>query len=322
VIYENQQSYYDALQIAGKTANSEIFIEFMLNAILQTVEELPNKKITDIFTDINTDKLSKAELEFLKQIAGYLDKNGEITNYRAQLLTNKSDSSVKKYFAKFVEIGLLRVEGKNKGRKYLIGCVNNDIKQLINKTDKMKIILETERLILREMTQDDFSSISKHLQDEEVMYAYEHKFSDAEIQEGLDKQFQRYKNDGFGIWAVILKENNELIGQCGLSMQPCGDREVLEIGYIFQKAYWHKGYATEAAIACREYAFEKLNADEVFSIIRDNNIASQNVAKRNGMSIYGIFVKHYYDIDMPHYIFSVKKCNIQKPLVVIDVKVN
>jgi Fic family protein len=120
VVYENQQAYYDALQIAGQTANSEIFIEFMLNAILQALKELPNEKITDIFTDINTDKLSKAELEFLEQIAGHLDKNGEINNYRAQLLTGKSDSSVKKYFARFVEIGLLKVEGKNKGRKYTI----------------------------------------------------------------------------------------------------------------------------------------------------------------------------------------------------------
>ena len=120
VVYENQQGYYDALQMAGKTANSEIFIEFMLHVVLQALEELPSRKITDIFTDIFTDKLSKTELEFIEQIAGYLDRNGEITNYRAQLLTNKSDISVKKYFAKFVEIGLLQVEGKNKGRKYTI----------------------------------------------------------------------------------------------------------------------------------------------------------------------------------------------------------
>jgi Fic family protein len=121
VVYENQQGYYNALAISQKSGDSESFIEFMLNAILQALEELPTRKITDIFTDINTDKLSKAELEFLEQIAGYLDKNGEITNYRAQLLTNKSDSSVKKYFAKFVEIGLLQIEGKNKGRKYKKG---------------------------------------------------------------------------------------------------------------------------------------------------------------------------------------------------------
>ena len=134
-----------------------------------------------------------------------------------------------------------------------------------------------------------------------------HTFSDAEVQEGIDKQLHRYKNNGGGVWAVILKENDELIGQCGLSVQPCEDKEVLEIGYIFQKKYWHKGYATEAAVACREYAFAELNANEVYSLIRDTNIASQNVAKRNGMSIRGTFVKHYCGVDMPHYIFSVKR---------------
>jgi hypothetical protein len=92
----------------------------MLFVIFESLKEIPNRKITDIFTDLNTDKLTKTELELLEQIAYYLDKTGEITNYRAQLLTNKSDISVKKYFAKFVELGLLQVEGKNKGRKYLI----------------------------------------------------------------------------------------------------------------------------------------------------------------------------------------------------------
>jgi Fic family protein len=118
IVHENQREYYDALRAAGKTAGSEVFIEFMLNAVLRALEELPCGKITDIFTDINTDKLSKAELEFLEQIAAYLYKNGEITNYRARQLTNKSDISVKKYLAKFAEIGLLQIEGKNKGRKY------------------------------------------------------------------------------------------------------------------------------------------------------------------------------------------------------------
>ena len=167
----------------------------------------------------------------------------------------------------------------------------------------MKTVLETERLILREMTRADFPLLCRHLQDTEVMYAYEHAFSDAEVREGIEKQLQRYEQYGFGVWAVILKENGELIGQCGLSMQPCEDRELLEIGYIFQKKYWRKGYATEAAVACREYAFDKLDADEVFSLIRDTNIASQNVAKRNGMSVCGTFVKHYCGLDMPHYIY-------------------
>ena len=63
----------------------------------------------------------------------------------------------------------------------------------------------------------------------------------------------------------------------------------------------------ETAAACKEYAFNILNIDEVYSIIRDNNIASQNVAKKNGMTIKDEFVKHYYGMDMLHYVFSVKK---------------
>lgn len=169
------------------------------------------------------------------------------------------------------------------------------------------MILQTERLILREMMQADFADLCKHLQDPEVMYAFEHPYSDEEVQRGLEKQFERYAKYGFGVWAVILKETGQLIGQCGLSMQPCEDIEVLEIGYIFQKEHWNKGYATEAAVACRDYAFNTLGADEVFSLIRDTNIASQSVAKRNGMSVRRMYVKHYWGMDMPHYVFSVQR---------------
>ncbi len=168
------------------------------------------------------------------------------------------------------------------------------------------MILETERLYLREMNQADFSSLCKILQDKDVMYAYEHAFDDVEAQEWLDRQIMRYSQYGFGLWAVILKETDEMIGQCGLTMQDCNNRQVLEVGYLFQKAFWHKGYASEAAIACKEYAFEVLDADEVFSIIRDTNIASQNVAKRNGMTVTDRFIKHYYGVDMPHLVFSIK----------------
>lgn len=172
------------------------------------------------------------------------------------------------------------------------------------------MIFETERLYLREICQSDFESLCKILKDPEVMYAYEHGFSDEEVQEWLDRQIRRYEVYGFGLWAVIEKASGELIGQCGLTMQDCNGTEVLEIGYQFQKAYWHKGFAIEAVSGCKKYAFEVLKAEEVFSIIRDNNIPSQNVAVRNGMTVCGKFTKHYYGIDMPHLVFSVK--NLKK----------
>ncbi len=163
------------------------------------------------------------------------------------------------------------------------------------------MILETERLYLRKMRQSDFGALSKILQDEETMYAYEGAFTDAETQQWLDRQITRYQKWGFGLWAVILKQTDEMIGQCGLTMQPWKDREVLEIGYLFQRSFWHNGYALEAAKACKEYAFTVLNANEVCSIIRDTNIASQTVAIRNGMVIADGWTKHYRGVDMPHY---------------------
>lgn len=167
------------------------------------------------------------------------------------------------------------------------------------------MVLETERLYLREMKQADFNSLCKILQDEETMYAYEGAFSDAEVQEWLDRQISRYQKWGFGLWAVVLKETGEMIGQCGLTMQLWKDEEVLEVGYLFQRSYWHKGYATEAARACKKYAFESLNADEVCSIIRDTNTASQGVAIRNDMIRTDCWVKHYRGVDMLHYRYVV-----------------
>lgn len=126
----------------------------------------------------------------------------------------------------------------------------------------------------------------------------------------LDRQFARYDKYGFGLWAVILKETNEFIGQCGLTIQPWKDSEVLEIGYLFERKYWHNGYATEATIACKRYAFETLGASEICSIIRDTNTASQNVAKRNGMTVKDTWVKHYRGVDMPHFKYVIKNDGI------------
>lgn len=83
--------------------------------------------------------------------------------------------------------------------------------------------------------------------------------------------------------------------------------DLLEIGYLLERKYWHKGYAIEAARACKKYAFEILKADEVCSIIRDTNIASQNVAIRNGMTRTDTWTKHYRGVDMLHYRYVVEK---------------
>lgn len=169
------------------------------------------------------------------------------------------------------------------------------------------IITETPRLLLRPMTAQDLPALKRTLQDPIAMTAYEHAFSDEECLQWLDKMLTRYRVDGFGLWAVTLRETGAWIGQCGITFQPWGDRTVHEVGYLFERAFWHHGYATEAAAACRDYAFNTLGVDEVFSIIRDSNLPSQKVAERCGMSRRGVESKFYYGVHMPHYVYSIRR---------------
>ena len=128
-----------------------------------------------------------------------------------------------------------------------------------------------------------------------------------EAQAWLDRQMERYARDGFGLWAVVLKETGAMIGQCGLTYQDADGVRVVEVGYLFRRSFWHRGYATEAARVCRDYAFDQVGVDTVYSIIRDTNIPSQKVALRNGMKPEGSFVKRYRDVDMPHIVYAVSR---------------
>ena len=168
-------------------------------------------------------------------------------------------------------------------------------------------IIETERLALRELTLDDLSATGKIVCDEQTMYAWNGAWSEDENLEAIQKQLQGYQDNGFGRWAVVFKETGRVIGVCGLQWCDTDTDRVLEVGYLFNRAYWHNGYAAEAAIASKLYAFDVLGYDEVFSLIRDTNYASMNVAIRNSMFIRRRFIKHYKGEDMPHYVFSARK---------------
>ena len=101
------------------------------------------------------------------------------------------------------------------------------------------VVFETERLAFREMNQDDFLDLAEMLQNPKVMYAYEHDFSNSDVQQWLDRQIGRYRDYGFGLWAVISKTSGVMVGQAGLTMQPYRNKDVLEIGYLLKKEFWH-----------------------------------------------------------------------------------
>lgn len=165
---------------------------------------------------------------------------------------------------------------------------------------------QTERLLLREMGEADLPVLRAILQDPQVMTAYEGPFSEAEVRAWLDRQLRRYEETGAGLWAVVRRDTGEMIGQCGLTWQDVGaGAPVLEVGYLFLRAHWHQGFATEAARACRDWGFSVLRAPRVYSVIRDTNVASQRVAQRNGMAVVDRLVKHYRGVEMPHLLYAV-----------------
>jgi len=170
-----------------------------------------------------------------------------------------------------------------------------------------KTIIETERLILREMVMTDLPALWEIVGDDITMAAWNGAWSEEENLAGLEKQINSYRENGFGRWAVVPKDTGRVIGICGLQYCDTDKDSVLEIGYMFNRAFWHKGYAIEAAIGSKGHAFDVLGEAEVFSLVRDTNLASMNVAIRNGMLVRGRFIKQYKGVDMPHYTFSARK---------------
>ena len=162
--------------------------------------------------------------------------------------------------------------------------------------------LETERLRLREWLPEDREPLAAMNADRRVMEFFPHPLSRAESDAFFDRIVAEWAESGRGLYAVERRGDGRLIGLTGLhraafeaSFTPC-----IEIGWRFVAEVWGQGYATEAAQACRQYAFETLGADEVCSIIRDTNTASQQIALRNGMHKAERMVKHYRGVDMPH----------------------
>lgn len=157
------------------------------------------------------------------------------------------------------------------------------------------------------MTAADLPALREILQDEQTMAAYEGAFDETMTDAWLLRMTERYNTDGFGLWAVTLRSTGQMIGQCGLTRQHMLDQDVIEVGYLFNRTQWHHGYATEAASACRDYAFDRLDAERVWAQIRDTNLASMNVAIRLGMTVRGRFEKQYRGVTMPHLAFAVDR---------------
>lgn len=140
------------------------------------------------------------------------------------------------------------------------------------------MVIETERLFLREMTEDDFDALYKVLADSDIMWHYPYTFDETGVRNWINRNIERYRIFGFGLWAVCLKETGEMIGDCGLTIQLIHNQIKPEIGYHIRGDQQRKGYAKEAAIAVRDWTFQNTPFNMVFSYMKHTNEPSCKTA--------------------------------------------
>lgn len=154
-----------------------------------------------------------------------------------------------------------------------------------------KIILETDRLFLREMRTEDFDALFKVLADADNMQHYPYDFDEKRVRSWIERNIDRYREDGFGLWAVCLKDTGELIGDCGLTLQNIEGEMLPEIGFHIRADQQRKGYAKEAAAAVRDWAFTNTDYPALYSYCKHTNTGSYKTAEAIGMH----FEKEYTD---------------------------
>src|SRR5260370_42449278 len=140
----------------------------------------------------------------------------------------------------------------------------------------------------------------------------------AGVEQWIERNRRRYRGDGVGLWAMELtaRQDSEaqndvqkIIGDCGIILQEVEGEHFYEIGYHLRRDFWGQGLATEAAIACRDWAFAHLKADRLISLIRPENLPSCRVAERIGITIW----KEVQRRGLPHCVYSIEKARQSVP---------
>ena len=162
------------------------------------------------------------------------------------------------------------------------------------------LVVETERLRLRRFRGEDVDAVFAIIGDDVAMQYYPKMFNRSDAVQWVERNLRRYREDGYGLFAVTLKGTDDMIGDCGIINQNIEGELLMEVGYHFRRDQWGHGYATEAARGCMGLAFRAFGAEKVISLIRPENLPSRRVAERNGMKLERQ-VAHY---GLPHLVYA------------------
>ena len=160
-------------------------------------------------------------------------------------------------------------------------------------TSRDELTLQTARLLLRTMRESDADALLAVFADPQVMAAFGvAPFNREQMAQWVERNLQHQREHGYGLFTVIHQGEGVVIGDCGLEHMTVDGTSTVELGYDMRSDYWNQGYATEAAGAVRDYAFEVLRLPQLVSLIRVGNLASRRVAEKVGMR-YGGEISRY-----------------------------
>ncbi len=145
-------------------------------------------------------------------------------------------------------------------------------------------MIATERLFLRKMVQEDFDDLFVVFTDPKVMHSFDGKlFDHYQMDRWIQRNLNHQDKYGYGLFSIIHQKDSILIGDCGLEHIEVAGTPELELGYDLRSDYWGQGFATEAALAVRDFAFNELALSRLICLIHVTNVASRRVAEKIGM---------------------------------------
>lgn len=164
-------------------------------------------------------------------------------------------------------------------------------------------VIKTDRLVFREFAQTDIDNLFLLLSDPIVMRHCSGPIDIAVAQKWLDLTIEAYKRYGYDYWAVYEKGKGHFLGQIGILNQKIDDKPEDCLAFMIGQKYWNKGYATEGAIACIDYAFKSLKLEKLIATVEPENLQSICVLRKIGMK----YVKDTNYANKNAHVYSISK---------------
>lgn len=166
-------------------------------------------------------------------------------------------------------------------------------------------ILETSRLLFRELTYDDYADAASVLLDDDIMRKMSPLVTEELARRWLARRLMLYRSAGYSHWHVSLKETGEFVGIIGVTPEKVEDIEYTDLGYLIRREHQRHGYAFEGAQACLEWAFRELHPEKIIAEIDEENLPSRRLAEKLGMVCERTYLRFNGEAEVPYCLYSI-----------------